>query len=393
MRTYLDHNATSPMGARVREALSAAFERHSGNASSPHAEGQSARLALEEARGAVAAFAGVAPKEVIFTSGGSESNNAAIRGAVAAARGAGAPAHVVSSAVEHPSVIETCRSLRGEGVEWSILRVDPRGVADPDDLARLLAEKPACLVSVMHAGNETGVIQPVQALARVAHEADAAFHTDIVQSAGKVPIREATACSDFAVLTSHKLGGPAGIGALIVREGARFVPTLTGGAQEGRRRAGTEPVPLAVAFAEAAAIGEEERAAAGERLEALRDFIEEAIGAMEPRASFHGRGARRLPNTTNVFIPGAAGRTLVMQLDLMGYALSTGSACSTGSSRPSHVLEAMGCGAQEALDSLRISLGPGTTKEEVLGFLSALSRAMEPAVTEPVLRMMEGAPR
>jgi len=249
-RTYLDHNATSPMSARVLAVLAASAERFSGNASSPHAEGQAARLALETARDRVAAFAGVSPAEVVFTSGGSESNNAAIRGALAAAS---APRHVVTSAVEHPSVTETCRSLQARGVEWSELRVDCHGLADPDELARLLAAKPACIVSMMHANNETGVIQPLEDLSRVARAFGALFHSDVVQSAGRIPIRGAVASADFASFTSHKVGGPPGIGALVVRKGAGFTSTMTGGAQEGRRRAGTEPVPLAVAFAEALA--------------------------------------------------------------------------------------------------------------------------------------------
>ena len=364
------------MSARVLAALAASAERLWGNASSPHAEGQASRLALETARERVAAFAGVSSQELVFTSGGSESNNAAIRGALAAAS---PPRHVVTSSVEHPSVTETCRSLQSQGVEWSPLRVDGRGLTDPDELARLLAAKPACLVSVMHANNETGVIQPVEDLARMAHAAGSLFHTDVVQSAGRIPIRASVAASDFASITSHKLAGPPGIGALVVRDGARFVPAMTGGAQEGRRRAGTEPVPLAVAFAEALAAAEETGAVEGERQASLRDFIEEAIRSFAPGSIVHGCSAPRLPNTSNVFIPGAAGRMLVMQLDLMGYAISTGSACSTGSSRPSHVLTAMGCAEQEAIDSVRISLGGPVSRDEIAGFLSALSEALERA--------------
>jgi cysteine desulfurase len=286
-------------------------------------------------------------------------------------------------------VNETCRSLRPEGVEWSVLPVDRRGVADPVDLARLLSGKPACLVSVMHANNETGVLQPVEELARVAHGAGALFHTDAVQSAGKVPIREVVAASDLVSLASHKLGGPAGIGALVVKGGARILPAITGGAQEGRRRAGTEPVPLAVAFAEALAVAEESGTAEAARHASLRDFIEEAVASIAPGTVVHGRGAPRLPNTSNLFIPGAAGRTLVMQLDLMGYAISTGSACSTGSSRPSHVLTAMGCTAEEAIDSVRISLGQSVSRSDIAGFLSALSGAIERAAGEPVTAVSE----
>jgi cysteine desulfurase len=245
----------------------------------------------------------------------------------------------------------------------------------------------------MHANNETGVIHPVAELARVAHEAGALFHCDFVQSAGRIPLREAIAEADLGALTSHKVGGPVGVGALLLKEKVKFVPEVTGGAQEGRKRAGTEPVALAVAFAEALDLAESERLDSAARVESLRDFIEEAIGTMAPEAVFHGRGARRLPNTTHVFFPGAAGRNLVMQLDLMGYAVSTGSACSTGSSRPSHVLEAMGCSPLEALESLRISLGPETRHDDIAGFLSALSHSLDRSSMSVSANLPEGAAR
>ncbi|MBI3450949.1 MAG: cysteine desulfurase [Acidobacteria bacterium] len=375
-RTYLDHNASAPMPDRVRQTLADALDRFAGNASSPHAEGQAAKRALEISRNGIAAFCGARPSEVVLTSGGSESNNAAIRGAAAASRDLGRPMRLVTSAVEHPSVLETCRALEKAGFEWTALRVDARGVVDPDDLRATLAARPACLVSVMHANNETGVIQPVEALADVARRHGALFHVDAVQSAGKIPVHTVVASADFTSLASHKIGGPAGVGALVVRESAPFASTLTGGAHEGRRRAGTEPVPLAVAFAAAAEIAAQDLEARAVRLASLRDFVEEAVSVVEPRAVFHGRGAARLPNTTNFYIPGDAGRDLVMQLDLMGFAVSNGAACSTGSARPSHVLAAMGRGAEETAHSLRVSLGPEVSRDDLAGFLTALARAL-----------------
>jgi cysteine desulfurase len=392
-RTYLDHNATSPMSVRVLDILWTSLDRLRGNASSPHAEGQEARLALERAREKLAALIGISPREVIFTSGGSEANNAALRGAAAALIREGAPRHIVTSSVEHPSILETARSLQYEGMNRSHLPVDDLGQIDPESLRRLLEREPACLVSVMHANNETGVIHPVAELARVAHEAGALFHCDFVQSAGRIPLEEAIAEVDLGVLTSHKVGGPVGVGALLLKERVKFVPEVTGGAQEARKRAGTEPVALAVAFVEALDLATSERSESAARLESLRDFIEEAVGAIAPEAVFHGRGASRLPNTTNVFFPGAAGRNLVMQLDLMGYAVSTGSACSTGSSRPSHVLEAMGCSPLEALESLRISLGPETRRDDITGFLSALSHTLDRSASLVRAHLPEGAAR
>jgi len=367
---------------RVKRTLAEALDRFEGNASSPHEEGQAARRALEISRNAIAEFCGARPSEIVLTSGGTESNNAAIRGAAAASRSLGRPARIVTSAVEHPSVFETCRALEGAGFEWTTLRVDHLGLVDPEELRATLAARPACVVSVIHANNETGVVQPIETLAEVARSHGALFHVDAVQSAGKIPIRAAVAAADFTSLASHKIGGPSGVGALVIRESTPFAATLTGGAQEGRRRGGTEPVPLAVAFAAAAEIAAKDLEPRAARLASLRDFVEEAISVVEPRTVFHGRGAIRLPNTTNFYIPGDAGRDLVMQLDLMGFAVSNGAACSTGSARPSHVLAAMGRPAEETSHSLRVSLGPEISRDGLAGFLSALARAIGSASAE-----------
>ena len=364
------------MTPRVRDLLAEATQRFTGNASSPHAEGQSARLALESAREKVAAAIGVRPSEVVFTSGGTESNNSALRGVLRHSMRRGGKALLVTTEVEHPSILETCTDLEQQGVEISRLRVDSRGVVDPDDLADCLDARPAALVSVMHANNETGAIQPVEDLARRCRERGVPFHADMVQSAGKIPIRGVMALVGLCSIASHKVGGPAGIGALVIREGTPFAPFVTGGAQEGRRRAGTEPVPLAVAFAEALSLAVAFAEAGAGALALLRDRIESALPAMDKVCIIHAQGAPRLPNTTNFFFRRAPGRMLVMQLDQKGYSVSTGSACSTGSSRPSHVLAAMGCSPSEAFDSVRVSLGSGTTESQVAGFIEALGESV-----------------
>lgn len=381
-RVYLDHNAGSPLRREALAALQSAHGRLAGNPSSPHAEGQAARHALEDARETVARAAGARPEEIVFTSGGTEADNAALRGVVRAARAAGArTVHVVTSAVEHPAVLETARSLRSEGADLTVLPVDGRGVVDPDAVARVLDARGATLVSVMHANNETGVVQPVGEIAEVCRSRGVTFHTDAVQSAGKLRLDPALG-ADLVSLGSHKVGGPAGVGALVVRGGTPFAALLEGGAQEGRRRAGTEPVALAAAFAAAIRAAVEELPIAAPRLEALRATIEDGLAGIDAGRVLHGAGAPRLPNTTHAFLRRAPGRILVLQLDRLGFAVSTGSACSTGSSRPSHVIAAMGRPGPEAADSLRVSTGPETTAGDVEAFLLALAEAvarLEPA--------------
>ncbi len=378
-RIYLDHNATSPMPEPVREVLFSALSRLGGNPSSPHAEGQAARDALERARQGVALHVGASPAEVIFTSGGTESNNSALRGVLGGARRErhGRRPRLITSPVEHPSVLETCGDLEREGVQVEYLGVDARGVVDPGEVERLLDGEPADLISVMHAGNETGVMQPVERIGELARARGVPFHTDMAQSAGKVPIRSAATRADLLTFAGHKLGGPVGVGALVVRQGLPFRRFMAGGGQESLRRAGTEPAALALALAEAFRIRAADPEPEAIRMAGLRAALEEGFCAIEPQHRLHGDGAERLPNTSNVFFPGAPGRMLAIQLDLIGFAVSTGAACSAGSSRPSHVLKAMGCGPEEAADSLRISLGPETTRDDIEEFLSALAVCLD----------------
>jgi cysteine desulfurase len=392
-RVYLDHNATSPMAPAVRRALSEAMERIGGNPSSPHAEGRAARRELEEARELLAGLLGFNPSEVVFTSGGTEANNLALRG-MRAGGASGAPERIIASKVEHPSVLESCRSMAASGASVTLLDVDREGRVDPDSLRAALAGGERALVSIMHANNETGVIQPVADLAAIAAAHGALFHTDIVQSLGKLPagVLSRVLTSDVAAcsVAAHKIGGPAGIGALAVRAPASLAAQITGGPQERRARAGTEPALLSAGFAAAlglagagrdgrpqgAGAGRPGAESAGPATGELRDRIEAAIREIDPVARVHGAGAERLDNTSSFYLPGAAGRYLVLQLDLAGFAVSTGSACSTGAARPSHVLGAMGCGAEEARDSVRVSLGRGSTSEEIELFIEALREAV-----------------
>ncbi len=366
-RIYLDHNAMSPMPAEVVRALADAAARLRGNASSPHAEGQGARALLDEAREEVARLVGAG--EVVFTSGGTESNNLALRGLASAARRRRGEVRIVTSAVEHPSVLEACLALERDGAEVERLPVDACGLVDPSELEASLRRRRADVVSVMHANNETGVIQPVEDLAAVARGHGAIFHTDMAQSAGKVPISRAASAVSALTLAPHKLGGPPGIGVLMVEKGTEIESQIAGGNQEEGRRAGTEPVFLAAGLAAALRLVDLERA---EGLAVLRDRIEAALPSLPGGARIHGAGAPRVPNTTSFFLPGLPGRHLVVQLDLMGIAISTGSACSTGTARPSHVLLAMGCTKEESSESVRVSLGPSTSEEEVEALLGAL---------------------
>ncbi|HZI93126.1 MAG TPA: cysteine desulfurase family protein [Patescibacteria group bacterium] len=372
-RVYLDNNATAPLRDVAREAIDLAMRRADafGNPSSPHAFGHEARLALEDSRRQVAAAMGVEPGDVVFVSGGTESDNLAIQGVARAWTAAGrAPGHLVTSAVEHPAVLECCRHLESTGWKLSILPVDGQGLVDPDAVRAALRHDTA-LVSIMAANNETGVIQPTEEIAAVTRHAGVPLHVDAVQAIGRIPFEAARVGADYLSVSSHKLGGPAGIGALWIREAAPMKPLLLGGGQERRRRPGTESVMLAAGFAAAAR-------AAGRELErahpsGLRDRMERALLDRLAATRINGIEAPRLPNTSSLTFPAVASETIVIRMDLEGFALSTGSACSTGSARPSHVLAAMGLSQADAASTLRISLGPTNTLEEIDALVETLA--------------------
>jgi cysteine desulfurase len=352
MRCYLDHNATSALRPAARHAMIAASEV-AGNASSIHAEGRAARKQLDDARDVIAKELGVLPGMVVFTSGGSEANNLAIKGA--------AVDRILVSAIEHPSVLEAARAT---GKPVAAIPVTSAGVVDLAALAKMLAG-PKALVSVMLANNETGAIQPLREIAALAASHGSVVHTDAVQALGKVNVNFGLLGVDLMSVSAHKLGGPQGCGALIVRDGTALNPLIDGGAQELRRRAGTENIAAIAGFA--AAIGGKMN-----EIRRLRDLLESQL---EPAVIF-SRDVERLPNTTCFAIPGLLAETLVMAFDLDGIAVSSGSACSSGKVSRSHVLTAMGVAPELAAGAIRVSLGWNTTEEDIVTFIAAWRQIM-----------------
>ena len=371
---YLDHNATTPLDPRVFETMLPFLRGAWGNPSSPYRFGQEARTAVERARGRVAECLGCRPTEVLFTGGGTEADNLALRGVTRALRGRGR--HVVTSAIEHPAVLRTCAALEGDGCRVTYAPVGPDGVVDLAAAERALGPE-TVLLSVMHANNETGVLQPLAELAELARGRGVPFHADAVQTAGKLPGRLATLGPDLLSLSAHKFHGPKGVGALFVRAGTPLDPLLTGGEHERGLRAGTENVAGVVGLAAALVLACEAAASEAERTAALRDRLERELLAAVPGARVHGAGAPRVPNTTNLAFPGVDGESVVVALDLRGICVSTGSACSTGDPEPSHVLTAMGASPRDAQSSVRLSLGRETRVEEIDLVVRALVEVVE----------------
>ena len=358
-RVYLDFNASTPLAPEVQAAMRPLLEEHFGNPSSHHWAGEPARAALERARGQVAALLGAAPDEIVFTSGGTEANNHALKGAFWAARGKGA--HVVTSAVEHPAVLEPLRFLAGRGAQVTVAPVDRAGRVDPEAVRRALRPE-TVLVSVMHANNEVGTLQPIAEIARVAHAAGALLHVDAAQSVGKVPVRVEDLGADLLSVAGHKLHAPKGIGALYVRRGVALEPLLHGAGHERGRRAGTENVLLATGLGAACQAAGPWLGMAATR--ALRDALEAGLlEATGGRLTVNGAGAERLPNTASVNFLGLAGADLLARLP--DVAASTGSACHAGSVTLSPVLAAMGVPPEEGRGAVRFSLGRTTTAEEI----------------------------
>lgn len=366
-RVYLDNNASAPPYPGVIDAIANAMRESSGNASSVHEEGRRARRVLEESRETIASFLGAAARDVFFTSGGSESNNTAIRGVALRTR---ERCHVVVSAIEHPSVLATAEALRAEGCEVSVVGCSSSGVVDPATVEGAIGDATR-IVAVMLANNETGVIQPVAEIAAICARRGVHFHCDASQAAGRIPLDVAALGADSVAISAHKMHGPKGIGALYLRRGIELAPLVTGGAQERRRRAGTESVPLAVGLA--AAIDALAADVDGQaRMAELRDRLERSVLGLLPSARVQGGGAIRLPNTSSLCLPGHDAEGVVIGLDLAGVAVSTGSACSSGRIAPSHVLLAMGLSEEDARSSIRISLGRMTTSEDVRQSVDAL---------------------
>lgn len=372
--SYFDHNATTPVAPEVLETLVSCLDQVYGNASSIHHFGQEAKRRLEAARRQVAALIHADSSEVVFTCGGTEADNLAVLGAVRAATGASK--HVITSAIEHPAVLSACAQLEREGVVVTRVKVGATGVVNPDDVRDALRRETA-LISVMHANNELGTIQPIVEIGRIAREAAVPLHVDGVQALGKIPVDVAALGADLYSMSGHKLYAPKGVGALYVRKGTRLAALAFGGHQERERRPGTENVPGAVAFGAAAELAGRNLTAESERLAGLRDRFENAVLGRISGAGVNGARWSRTPNTSNLHFDGVDGEALVIALDLRGFAVSTGAACSSGAIAPSHVLTAIGLDADRARASMRFSLGRANTAAQVDG----LAEALEASVT------------
>jgi len=366
MQVYLDYNATTPVAPPVLEAMLPFLRDNFGNAGSVHTPGQRARAAVDHTRESVAALIGAMPSEIVFTSGGTEADNLALFGTVAASTKP--RKHVITTAIEHHAILHSCEELQRQGVEVTIVPVrqsrDSQGVVGPEEIRRALRPE-TVLISVMHANNELGVIQPVEEIGRIAAEAGVRFHCDAVQSAGKVPLDVSRLGVDLLSISAHKFCGPKGVGALYVRSGTPLAPRFFGGHAERDRRPGTENVPGIVGIGKAAELARSLLAEDSARIGALRDRLETALLERVHGARVNGDRAHRVPNTSNMSFPGAGGEALLISLDLQGIACSTGAACSSGSTEPSHVLLAAGLSRGDARSSLRFSLGRPTTSEEI----------------------------
>jgi cysteine desulfurase len=372
MAFYFDHNATTPVSAEVLDALVPMLTEQFGNASSIHGFGQAAKQKMEGARREVGALLGCDAKEVVYTSGGTEADNLALFGVVR--RGGAAGKHVVTTAIEHPGVLSACTRLEYEGAVVTVVPVGVDGVVDPDEIRAALRPE-TVLISAMHANNETGALQPIQEIAKTAREAGVLFHCDGVQAAGRLPVNVRELGVDLYTISGHKFSAPKGVGALYVREGVKLEPMLFGGRHERERRAGTENVAGAVALGAAARWLLANVTAEGARLTALRDRLERGVLDRVPHPRLHAGAASRTPNTSNIAFAGIEAESMVIALDLAGFAVSTGAACSSGAVQPSHVLMAMGVPVAEAKSSVRFSLGRTNDEAQVEALIEAVAAA------------------
>jgi cysteine desulfurase len=374
MRIYFDHNATTPVDPAVLEVVTRVLRDEFGNPSSVHHFGQRAKGVLDDARTAVSRLIGGEPSEVVFTSGGTEADNFALRGAAEALEPTGRK-HLIATTIEHEAVLVTLRALARRGWRITLLPVDATGIVSPDALREAITDDTA-VVSVMHANNEIGTVQPIGELVRIAHARGALFHTDAVQSAGKIRLNVRELGVDLASISGHKFYGPKGAGALWIKRGTRVAAILTGGKHERSRRAGTENVSGIAGLGTAAQLASQKLDAEAVRLAALRDRVEAAVLASIPGTAVNGAREPRVPNTTNISFDGIEAESLLIALDLEGFAVSTGSACSSGTLEPSHVLRAMGLPSHRTQNSIRISLGARNTDAEADAFLDKLPRVV-----------------
>jgi cysteine desulfurase len=374
-RIYLDHNATTPPSPAVVEAMTAVLREEFGNPSSVHHFGQRAKAVIDDARSAVAALISADPGDVVFTGGGTEGDNLAIRGVAEALEPSGRK-HLIASAIEHEAVLNTLKALARRGWTTTLLPVGESGIVDPEALRKSLTDQTA-LVSIMHANNEIGTVQPIAELAATAHERRAVFHTDAVQSAGKIPIDVKALGVDLLSISAHKFYGPKGVGAMWIRRGLRLQAPITGGKQERSRRAGTENVAGIVGMGVAARQARAKMDEEATRLAPLRDRLEEGILRAVSGTLVNGARSPRVPNTTNISFDRTEAESLLIALDLEGIAVSTGSACSSGTLEPSHVLKAMGFPAHRTQNSIRFSLGTANTEADIDRVVTVLPGIVE----------------
>jgi cysteine desulfurase len=359
-RVYLDHNASTPVHPEVLAEMLPYFSEHFGNPSSIHAFGRATRDGMETARQRIAAFLKVGRDEIVFTSGGTESDNLAIKG-VAAARGTG---HIITSKIEHHAVLRTCQMLERQGFAVTYVPVDEHGLVDPDDVRHALRAD-TILVSIMHANSEVGTIQPVEEIGRIARARGAAFHVDGIQTVGKIPVDVEATGIDLLAFSGHKIYGPKGIAALYIRKGTKMVSIQHGGDHERRRRAGTENVAGVVGLGKALEVRARDMAEEAVAVATLRDRLTEGIQRRLPDVRLNGHPTRRLPGTANLCFRHVESESIVLGLDLKGVGTSAGSACTSGNVEPSHVLVAMGVPLDWAMGAVRFSLGRSTTADDI----------------------------
>jgi cysteine desulfurase len=359
---YLDHSATTPIRPEVLEAMHPYFMDIFGNASSVHSFGQEAKRALEDAREAVARILGASPEEIVFTSGGTEATNLAIKGAVHANRRRGN--QIITSSIEHHATLHTCQYLEREGFQVIYLPVDPYGKVYPGDVKKAITDK-TLLISIMHTNNEVGTVEPIEEIGEIARAREILFHTDGVQSVGKIPVNVNRLNVDFLSLSAHKFYGPKGIGVLYVRKGVPFEPLLQGGHHEWSRRPGTENIPAIIGLARAMELAEAEMESVASRERELRDAFWETIESQIDGVHMNGHPTDRVPTILNVSFDFVDGESVTLSLDLKGIAVSTGSACTSGALEASHVLLAMGVPRSRAQGAVRFSLGRETTREQL----------------------------
>jgi len=368
-KVYLDYASTTPADPRVVRAMLPFFSKKFGNTMSLHSFGQEAKQALEESREAVADIICAKPDEIIFTSSATESNNLALKGVAFANKEKGK--HIIISQIEHPCIVESARWLESQGFEITRLAVDKYGLINPEDVKRAI-RKDTILVSIIHASNEIGTIEPIEEISRICKENGIYFHTDAAQSFGKIPIDVNKMNIDLLTASSHKMYGPKGAALLFVREGTKIEPFIHGGGHEGGLRSSTVNTPAIVGFAKACQICKKEMKKENQRLSKLRDELIKGIFKKIPDSYLNGHPQKRLPNNANFWFKFVEGESIIIQLDLLGISASTGSACSSAKLEPSHVLLAIGLKPQEAHGSLRLSLGRWTTKEDINYILKVL---------------------